>query len=483
MRAVTVTYAALFRTICATMDVYIIDPAWRQVGSAGGRRGAIGTGARQRDVPRRGAFPEPASFHRRGGPSGTGRSAEGLHPGFGGVGARRAVRSAHRSHCPGRGIAASVPARCGLRDRRPLGYRAHLIAKGRLCIPVFDMRPAATPMQPGASRSPLSHGSTVRLPGNGIQAEPFGMAVSVAVPTVIAGWLFTRPVPRAPAAPEMRLEITTPPTTDSVSLAISPDGRSLVFVGSADGLSRLWIRGLDSMTPRQLVGTEHASLPFWAPDGRSIGFFADGKIKRIDIESGLVQPISTAAVPAGAAWNSDGVILHPLVPDSPLFRTSVSGSPLVPATQLAPGQTGHRGRAFLPDGRHFLFYAMGSTTVRGIYVGELGTMVIRRLLDADTPAVFAPPSHVLYLQHSTLFAHRLDPQRSRSSVNRWRSPKASRPNRARACRPVAASSTGTIVYRTGSRRPAAVHLGRSSRQGDLAHDTRNAWSIVRLDLS
>ena len=115
---------------------------------------------------------------------------------------------------------------------------------------------------------------------------------------------------------------------------------------------------------KSALGTEYASLPFWAPDGRSIGFFADGRIKRIDLQSGLVQPISTAAVPAGAAWNSDGVILHPLVPDSPLFRTSVSGSPLVPATQLAPGQTGHRGPAFLPDGRHFLFYAMGSTTVR-----------------------------------------------------------------------------------------------------------------------
>lgn len=116
-----------------------------------------------------------------------------------------------------------------------------------------------------------------------------GIAIAVAVPTAIAAWLFTRPVWRIPAASEMRLEITTPPTTDPVSLAISPDGRSVVFVGSAEGLSRLWIRRLDSTTPRQLVGTEYASLPFWSPDGRSIGFFADGKIKRVDPESGLVR--------------------------------------------------------------------------------------------------------------------------------------------------------------------------------------------------
>jgi Tol biopolymer transport system component len=318
--------------------------------------------------------------------------------------------------------------------------------------PVFDVRPAATPIeQPFVEPLPVPPTvPTLRSQTMAFKLALAGMAVVVAVPIVIAGWLFTRPVPRPPPAPEMRLEITTPATTDPVSLAIAPDGRSLVFVGSTDGLSRLWMRRLDSDTPRQLIGTEHASLPFWAPDGRSIGFFADGKIKRIDLESGLVRPISTAAVPAGAAWNSDGVILHPLVPDSPLFRTSVSGSPLVPATQLTPGQTGHRGPAFLPDGRHFLFYAMGSTTVRGIYVGELGTTVVRRLLDADTPAVFAPPSHVLYLQHSTLFAHRLDPE----TITLFGEPMALAEgiaSEAGAGLPaIAASATGTIVYRAGS---------------------------------
>jgi len=248
----------------------------------------------------------------------------------------------------------------------------------------------------------------------------------------------------------MRFEITTPATTDPVSLAIAPDGRSLVFVGSADGLSRLWMRRLDSNTPHQLIGTEHASLPFWAPDSRSVGFFADGKIKRIDLESGLVRSISTAAVPAGAAWNAEGVILHALVPDSPLFQTSVAGSPLAPATQLASGQTGHRGPAFFPDGRHFLFYAMGSPTVRGIHVGELGTTVVRRLLDADTPAVFAPPDHLLYLQGSTLFIHRVDPTTFMLLGEPMALADGIASEAGAGLPAISASATGTIVYRTGS---------------------------------
>jgi hypothetical protein len=100
----------------------------------------------------------------------------------------------------------------------------------------------------------------------------------------------------------MRLEMITPPTTDPISLAVSPDGWSVVFVASAEGRSRLWVRRLDSETPRELDGTEYASYPFWSPDGGSIGFFADGRIKRIELATRLIREITnTALVPAGAA--------------------------------------------------------------------------------------------------------------------------------------------------------------------------------------
>lgn len=233
-------------------------------------------------------------------------------------------------------------------------------------------------------------------------------ACSIALIAAAAGWLLGRGS-KSLLVPETRLDLGTPSTTDSVSLAVSPDSRAIVFVASVEGPSRLWIRQFATGESRPLPGTEHASLPFWAPDGRSVGFFADGWIKRIDLHTGLIRPISTALVPSGATWNRDDVILYPVVPDGPLFRSSADGAPPVPATELAAGQIGHRGPTFLPGGHHFLFHASGDPKVSGIYVGELGTMAARRLLEADAPAVFAPPNHILYVQDSSLFVQRIDP--------------------------------------------------------------------------
>src|SRR3989442_427495 len=116
------------------------------------------------------------------------------------------------------------------------------------------------------------------------------------------------------AVPEVRLDVTTPPTTDPASVAISPDGRNLVFVATSDGRPRLWLRSLDSGSARPLAETDYASLPFWSPDNRSVGFFADGKLKRIDINGRSAQTVANAPFGRGAAWNRDGVILFAPTP-------------------------------------------------------------------------------------------------------------------------------------------------------------------------
>jgi serine/threonine protein kinase len=117
--------------------------------------------------------------------------------------------------------------------------------------------------------------------------------------------------PAAPSLTEVRFEFNTPQTSDPypVSLAISPDGHQIVFVGTVDGQPQLFLRSLNSVSARSLAGTEGGFYPFWSADGRSIGFFAGGKLSRIDIEGGLVRVLANAPNPVGGTWNRDGTIL------------------------------------------------------------------------------------------------------------------------------------------------------------------------------
>src|SRR5437667_717505 len=106
-----------------------------------------------------------------------------------------------------------------------------------------------------------------------------------------------------PPAAEMRVEISTPPTSYPASIAISPDGQKIVFVATSEGQSKLWVRPLDSVSGRVLAGTDDASFPFWSPDSQSVGFFADGKLKRVDFDRGSVQNLTDAPDGRGGAWN------------------------------------------------------------------------------------------------------------------------------------------------------------------------------------
>ncbi len=243
-------------------------------------------------------------------------------------------------------------------------------------------------------------------------AVPVAMLlVGAALAAAAAAYL--RPAPAE--APEMRLQIVTPqPGVGSapLSFALSPDGQSIVFSAGAEGTAPLWLRTLGSEVARPLSGTEGALFPFWSPDGRSIGFFADQKLKRMDVAGGSAQTLADAPNQYGATWGADGVILFSAANTAPLYRVPASGGqPPVEATRIeAPGQAAHRRPHFLPDGRRFLFFATGAPDVQGVFVGTLDSMDATRLGDADTAAVFVPPDWVLFGRGESLYGQRVDPQ-------------------------------------------------------------------------
>ncbi len=226
-------------------------------------------------------------------------------------------------------------------------------------------------------------------------------------------WRFASfPRPPPPPPPETRLEIDTPATTDPISFALSPDGRQIVFVASGDGASRLWLRSLASTTAQPLAGTEGAAYPFWSPDSRSVGFFADGRLKRLDIGGGAPQTLATVSTPRR---NLERGRRHSVCARSLQARCSAlpaSGGEAVAVTTL-DRQASHRFPFFLPDGRQFLFFARGTPETAGIYLGSLDSADTKRLTPADTAGVYLPGSEgmegwLAWVRDGTLVAQRLD---------------------------------------------------------------------------
>jgi Tol biopolymer transport system component len=252
---------------------------------------------------------------------------------------------------------------------------------------------------------------------------------------------------------EMRLEISTPATADSASIAISPDGQKIVFVATSEGQSRLWVRPLDSVSGRALAGTDGASLPFWSPDSESVGFFAEGKLKRVDINRGNVQILTDAPSGRGGAWNRDGTIIFtPNGTQSPIFRVSATGGTASAVTRTeAAKETSHRYPQFLPDGHHFLYYVQGTPESHGVYVGDLDGSRGRRLFDLDSAAVYESTGHLLFVRQGTLFAQdfdaaRLEPKGNPFSVVQHIATSIT----AQGFAAVSASSAGPVIYRTAS---------------------------------
>jgi serine/threonine protein kinase len=311
------------------------------------------------------------------------------------------LASVLRSEPDWRALPADVPAairrllsRCLQKDPT---QRCQAIGDARIDIadvlrgPTRSVDPALEGVRPRPSR-----------PLRALVASALSFAVALAL------WTAWRP---ASSPPMLRLDVTTPPTIEPFSFAISPDGRQLVFVASNQKTSQLFLRPLDRVAAEPLTGTENATYPFWSPDGRAIAFFAEGKLKRLDLSGGAPHVLANAPNGRGGTWNGDGTIVFSPTITGGLWQVSATGGPTSELIRTG-GQYSIRWPHFLPDGRHLLFTAMlGQADTRGVYVGSLDGRRPTRILSIEAEADYTA-GNLFFVDQGTLLARPFDPARA-----------------------------------------------------------------------
>ena len=247
------------------------------------------------------------------------------------------------------------------------------------------------------------------------------LTACVAVLALIAGVIWWRG--STPPTQIMHFFASMPFSAREV--ALSPNGHTVAviayeesgqeIVGTRNGI---WIYELGSQGGRSLDDTEGASYPFWSPDGGSLGFFADGKLKKLELSGGRAQIICDAPSARGGTWNKDGVILF--TPDARagvgLYRVAASGGTVTPVSKLdtSRGELSHRWPMFLPDGTHYLYMAAnfaGQKDVDAIFVGSLDSDEKRFVVKAAANAAYAEPGYLLFYRDKALLAQRFDLKR------------------------------------------------------------------------
>jgi Tol biopolymer transport system component len=263
--------------------------------------------------------------------------------------------------------------------------------------------------------------------------------------------------------------------------AVSPDGQRVAFAAhTLDGRTQLWIRPLDSVSAQPLAGTDQASLPFWSSDGKSIGFFAKGKLNRIDANGGPVLALADVNGAVGGSWSSQGTIVFAPAATGVLRKVSAAGGAVSDAGKLNRGEPSQRWPWFLPDGKHFLFAAGFSGVGRkAIRLGSLDSTESTKLLDADSEAIYSA-GYILFLRGDTLMAQPFDPRTLRLSAEALPVVEYLQSGQYASLSAFSASVSGLLAYAAGS---AEFELGWFDRKGNRIGTLGEAAQFNRLNFS
>jgi serine/threonine protein kinase len=264
-------------------------------------------------------------------------------------------------------------------------------------------------------------------------------------------------------------------TGDSGGMPVlSPQGDKIAFVAHSADMKTLWIRTLSSDLAQSLEGTQGAAHPFWSPDGRFVGFFANGKLMKIAASGGPTTILADAPNSRGGSWSANDVIVF--APDylGGLAKVSAQGGPVAPATVIDKTKhSTHRWPWFMPDGKHFIFLATshtgGDPKLNGIYFGSVDSTDIREIVPAESAAQYAS-GYLLYRANTALVAQPFNPRSGtlsgsgtplvnnlRDDVGVWRSI-------------FAVSQNGVLIYQGGSGATAKSRLVWLDRTGKTLAD-------------
>ncbi len=330
---------------------------------------------------------------------------------------------------------------------------------------------------PEPARRPHARGRRLRVAG--------GLAAALAA-ALAAGWLL-RGAP--PPAPPTRSTIDPPEGTylDYLDrgVALSPDGTLLALVAysTSDTERRLYLRALDGLEIEPLPGTEGASYPFWAPDGRALGFFAGGKLKRLDLPGKAVHSLCDAPTGRGAAWSSRGVIAFAPGMTGGLFQVPAAGGSPTPLTEPRPSVS-HRLPHFLPDGRHLLYTVLrgeGDGDGESVWLFDLEKREAKRLLAVASETQFVLPGYLAFVREGNLMLQPFDADRASTTGPATAIAEKVHLTPGRLASNVSFSRTGRLVYQL-------VDLGRQrlrwiGRDGEPLATVAEVSGLLEMNLA